>query len=325
MHEQARRLYEQRAYAELVELLGALDQAELLQAPQLGFWLADARRRTGQAQPALALTRALKAPARRAGLPRLVLDLLNLEGMLCFETGDVAGAELCWRELLEQASRVQLAEFIARANNNLGIIYTVHVRPFEAISCYERAIAAYRTLGLRRGIAQSCQNLGITYRELGHADQADSNFVHALHYAQQDGSTDEMARAEQERALGIYLARRDARLARVTAQRALQKFEALRDPVGYSDTLRVMAMIELGERNYDAAEEHVHRALEQAPAGHRLLEAELLEVLAGIQRARGEEQDAVEARQRAAALFEQLGVQPWGSAFRARINQLCSQ
>ena len=142
MNEQARRLYEQRAYAELEQLLGGYDQAELLRAPQLGFWLADARRRLGQTQAALELTRALRTSARRAGIPRLELDLLNLEGMLRFETGDVDGAERTWRELLAQASREQQAEFVARANNNLGIIYTVQVRPLEAISCYERAIAA---------------------------------------------------------------------------------------------------------------------------------------------------------------------------------------
>ena len=323
MYEQARRLYEQRAYSELEQLLGALDEAELLREPQLGFWLADARRRLGQTKAALTLTRALRTPARRAGIPRLELDLLNLEGMLCFETGDVEGAEHSWRELLAQASRAGQDEFVARANNNLGIIYTVHVRPLEAISAYNRAIAAYRSLGMQRGIAQSCQNLGITYRELGKADAADESFACALSYAKADGSTDEMARAEQERALNIYIARRDARLARVTARRALQKFEDLKDPIGSADTLRVLAMIELGDRNYDVALEQVQRALEMArAAGHRFLEAELLEVLSAIEHARGDHAAARQARSTAADLFEQLRLTLWGAAFRQRVEQL---
>jgi tetratricopeptide (TPR) repeat protein len=323
MFEQARRLYEQRAYAELVDLLGALDLQELLRQPQLGFFLADAQRRLGHTQAALELAIALRGPARRAGIPRLELDLLNLEGMLRFETGSVAGAEQCWRELLNEASRHALEEFVARANNNLGIIYTVQARPVEAISCYERAIAAYRTLGMRRGIAQSCQNLAITYRELGRSDEADEHFVSALDYAKQDGSTDEMARAEQERALGIYLARRDARLARLTAQRALERFEQLKDPVGTGDTLRVLAMIELGEGNLDSAQQHVARALEKARAtGHQFLEAEAQEVAAAIYQRRGDAAAADAARSVATSLFQQLRVEAWGNAFRERVAQL---
>jgi tetratricopeptide (TPR) repeat protein len=320
---QARALYERRAYQELAELLEPVPLAELRVHAQLGFWLADARRRLGKTQAALELAEAIAVGARRSGIERLEHDRLNLEGMLRFESGDVSGAEQSWSELLSQASAAGNDEFIARANNNLGIICTLQVRPFEAVTFYQRAVTAYRCLGLRRGIAQSHQNLAITYRELGHMDEADEHFQTAQRYAQEDGSMDELARAENERALLIYLARRDAPLARATAKRALRRFAALNDPREFGDTLRVLAMIDLGDGDLPAARTHAEHALEHArSAGHRLLEAEVLEVIAGVETRTENEEAATEAQTRAQEIFDSLNAPAWGKSFRDRVQQL---
>src|SRR5688500_10584494 len=283
MIERARVLYNQRAYRRLADHIDVLPGEDLPTRPQLGFWLADAWRRLGRTQAALELDVAITTACRYSGIARLEQDRLNLEGMLRFETGDVWGAESAWRELVAHATDARDDEFIARANNNLGIIYTLQARPMEAASCYERAVASYRMAGLRRGIAQSHQNLAITYRELGQSAEADDHFAAAIRYAWDDGSEDEIARAEQERALLIYYSRNDARLARATVKRALLRFSRIADPLGFADALRALAMIELGEKELAAAHRHAEHALEHAKkAGHRLLEAELLEVLAGI-------------------------------------------
>ena len=322
---QARALYDGRAYQELADLLGPLPPEALQESPQLGFWLADSWRRTGKTHAALELTEAIAGPARRSGIDRLEADRLNLEGMLRFETGDITGAEESWKELLAQASTVGSTEFIARASNNLGIICTLQVRPLEAVGCYQRAIAAYRLIGLRRGIAQSYQNLAITYRELGQMDEADGHFQTAQRYALEDGSMDELARAENERALLIYIARGDAPLARATAKRALRRFAALNDPREFGDTLRVLAMIDLGDGDLQSARTHAERALEHARStGHRLLEAEALEVLAGLQSRAGDVEDAEEGRSVAAQIFREYNAPAWGEAFRARIKQLAN-
>jgi tetratricopeptide (TPR) repeat protein len=320
---QARWLYVRRAYQELAELLEPVPLDDLRVHAQLGFFLADARRRLGKTQAALELTEAIAAGARRSAIERLEQDRLNLEGMLRFEIGDVAGAEQSWSELLSHASTTGNTEFIARANNNLGIICTLQVRPHEAIACYQRAVSAYRLLGLRRGMAQSYQNLAITYRELGRMAEADQHFQNAQRYAQEDGSMDELARAENERALLIYLERRDAPLARATARRALRRFAQLSDPREFGDTLRVLAMIDLGDGDLPAARNHAEHALEHARiAGHRLLEAEVLEVLAGVESRASNEEAAKDAHTRAAEIFESLNAPAWGQAFRTRIRQL---
>jgi tetratricopeptide (TPR) repeat protein len=326
LSELARPLYEQRAYQELADLLEPVPVEDLRAYPQFGFWLADAWRRLGKTKAALELTQSIAAAARMSCIERLEYDRLNLEGMLRFETGDIAGAEQVWSDLLARASTSDSTEFIARANNNLGIICTLQVRPFEAVTCYQRAVTAYRLLGLRRGIAQSHQNLAITYRELGHMDEADEHFQTAQRYAQEDGSMDEMARAENERALLIYLARRDAPLARATAQRALRRFAALNDPREFGDTLRVLAMIELGAGDLLAARAHAEHALEHARAtGHRLLEAEVIEVIAGVDSIAGNEDAAREAHSHAEEIFLSVNAPAWGASFRTRVQALSKQ
>ncbi|MGQ0816361.1 MAG: tetratricopeptide repeat protein [Gemmatimonadota bacterium] len=323
LHASARALYEQRQYAPLDELLAPLDERELEAAPYLGFWLADAWRRLGRQPNALALVEKISVASRRSGIPRLELDRLNLEGMLRFETGDIRGAESLWRELLARAGAESSAEFSARANNNLGIICTLQARTPEAVMCYQRALSAYHAIGAQRGLAQSHQNLAITYRELERFDSADDHFAEAMRFARSSGSEDELARAEQERALLIYVARRDAGLARASVRRALARFAALNDPGGISDASRVVAMIELGEGNLHATHEQADKALAWArEVGHLLLEAELLEVLAAAARKEGNEGHALTIERAADATFARLHAPVWGLRLRQLMSRL---
>jgi tetratricopeptide (TPR) repeat protein len=319
----ARALYDQRQYAELAELLTPLRDELIEAAPSAAFYLADAWRRLGKQPMALDLVDSLSTASRRSGIPRLELDRLNLEGMLRFETGNIAGAEASWRELLARAGDAVSEDFTARANNNLGIIYTLQVRTPEAVMSYQRAVSAYKSFGSMRGLAQSHQNLGITYRALQLYDEADTHFEESMRFARVGNNEDELARAEQERALLIYLRGRDAGLARVTVRRAIGRFTSLADPLGVSDSMRVLAIIELGEGDVDTARQHGEDALLTArEAGHLLLEAELLEVLAAAARKRADSTRANELEQQATAAFVQLHASDWGAGLRETIRRL---
>ena len=316
--ERARALYDQRRYAELAELLAPVREQLAETSVYSAFYLADAWRRLGKQSAALELVYSFAAASKRSGIARLELDRLNLEGMLRFETGDINGAEQSWRELLARAGQENNADFTARANNNLGIIYTLQARAPEAVMSYQRALSAYRSLGSTRGLAQAHQNLAITYRALEQYDNAEDHFEQAIRHAHASKSYDEVARAEQERALLIYLRGRDARLATVTVQRAIGRFSSLNDPVGVSDAVRVLAMIELGEGQTGAARDHGEEALRQARAvGHLLLEAELLEVLAAVARKQDDAARAAELENTAATVFEKLHAPAWGERVRA--------
>jgi tetratricopeptide (TPR) repeat protein len=315
--ERARHLFARHQWQELDALLGALSREELRAQPELGYWLADTWRRLGRQTEALDLLDEVTPSIKRSGVPRLALARLNLLGMLRFETGDIPAAEAAWRDLLAEASSERDEEYVARANNNLGIIYTLHGRPAEAIACYERAITSYRQLGLARHIAQSHQNLAITYRDMAHYQKADEHFLSAIRYATDAGSEDEVARAEQERSLLMYLAGRDAPMARATVTRALTRFASLGDPVGHADSLRVLAMVELGEGERQTAIGHAQDALAAArSAHHALLEAEVMEVLAGAGVDREEMESLAEEK------FGSVGASEWGRRFRSVVQAL---
>ena len=100
-------------------------------------------------------------------------------------------------------------------------------------------------------------------------------------------------------------------------------FSTLSDPIGVSDSARVLAMIELGEGDAASAQQHGEAALETARAsGHLLLEAELLEVLAGVAHRRADTVVATELESRAAELFGRLHALAWGQRFRQTVQRL---
>ena len=323
LEQRAALLHESREYAAVATLLEAQDADLIASSAQLAFWLADAWRRLGRGSDALGVLRAAAREFARLGEHPLERHRLNLEGMLHFEAGSVTRAETCWRALLAAASDANDDDFVARANNNLGVIYTLHGRAQEAVACYARALAAYRRIGRRRGIAQAHQNLGITYRELEFAREADHHFLQAIRYAAADGSTDEIARAEQERALLIYLSRHDAPLARATAQRALRRFETLQERGGAADAMRVLGMIELGDGDWNRAAALLDDAVARARELHLpLLEAESLEALAVVAERSGDDALPAQLRANAEQIFAQLGASAWGRRTRERVERL---
>lgn len=323
--ERARTLHEARDYPALVALLSPLDAAGRLDEPELRFLLADAWDVVGEGDRALEQVERLAPVCARRGNDDLHRKRLNLEGILRFERGDIAGAESAWRKMLDAASRAGDEDFVARANNNLGIICTLQGRQAEALACYERALAAYRRLGYLRGLAQAHQNVAITYRELGFGHEADAHFRHAITYARAAGSEDELARAEQERALYFLYMRRDARLADTTARRALHRFRALTEPGGEGEVQRVLGIIALAEDRRTAAREHLDAAVTFARSSHRrLLLAEALEALAALDLVEGDEAAAHARREEAAGIFEALGAAAWGERIRLRMTAVAA-
>jgi hypothetical protein len=101
------------------------------------------------------------------------------------------------------------------------------------------------------------------------------------------------------------------------------RFTALNDPIGVSDSVRVLAMIELGEGNLQDARTHAESALTDTQrVGHLLLEGELLEVLAAIARKADESGHAAKLEAEASVSFEKARAPAWGERFRALTAEL---
>jgi tetratricopeptide (TPR) repeat protein len=320
----ARELYEARDYAGLVLLLSPLRRAELVAAAELGFLLADAWQRTGDRAAALALLEELEPACARRGNDRLSRNVVNLQGVVLFGLGKLAEAERAWRRLMSASSRAEDENFVARSNNNLGVIYTLLGDRVAALVSYGRAITAYQRLGYLRGLAQAHQNKAITYREMDHWREAEHHFQRAIDYATADGSPDEVARAKQERAL-LLCYEGERRLAEVTARHALSRWEQLGDPAGIGDTRRVLGTVALADQRLAMAEQEAGQALAIAHTTHNtLLEAEIHELLAAVEGARAGGAAGESHLARADELFASMGAERWGAQLRDRLRRLAA-
>lgn len=316
----ARTLVAAREYGRVAELLAPLPLEALLAEPELGALRAESLRRGGDRAAALRLVEALRPVCLRRGNDALLRTVLNLEGILYFEQGEIPRAETSWRRLLDAASRARDEEFVARANQNLGIIFTLTGRRESALATYERAIVSYRRLGHLRGLAQAHQNLAIIYREMDFPREAEQAFRRAAAYAREDGSEDEVARAEQEWAL-LMAVNGDFALARATADRALARFHELGEPGAAAEVERVLGVIALWQGRPREAARHLSDALGTARAtGLRLLEAETLEALAALALMEHDPEGARSLQAEARTLFASLHAEGWGEQLRARMQ-----
>jgi tetratricopeptide (TPR) repeat protein len=323
---EARELEVRGDHPGIVALLGELVTAELLAEPELGFLLATALRRVGEARRAFELTLALAEPCAHPGRSWLERRRLNLEAALHFDRGGVAAAAERWSELVEAASDAGDDTMLSNACNNLGVAYTLLAQPNEALASYARALAAAQRLGDRRGIAQAHHNLAIAYRELGRLREAAEHFERAAADAACIGNVEILGRAEEERALALLDAG-EVQLAEATAARALARFRGRGDRLGEGEALRVLGIIALAHKQAAHARAQLWEALRLARAAKaRLLEAEILEALATVGDVPGvwDRVDASSMRTDAEAIFRSMGAEAWGDRVRARLASLVS-
>lgn len=125
----------------VVSALGTLPEAELLAEPELGYLLANALRRTGEAGRAGHLVRALAGPCERRGRDRLWLERINLEAALAFDAGALDVALAGWAAVVDAATAADDAELLRRAHNNLGVIHTLLGQWEAALTHYGRALS----------------------------------------------------------------------------------------------------------------------------------------------------------------------------------------
>ena len=303
----ARRLYAAHDWAELVRWAGQLPRASFSAAPELCFRYIDALRRVGNTDAALALADEIEPAVRRTADHRLLLEFVNVRGVICFELGRMPDAETWFGELLERATEWEDDDFAARAANNLGVLANIRGRKELALTGYQRALAAYFRLGYDRGLAQTHHNLAVSYRDLGFDRDADAHLQRAIRYARRSGSDDVIAFAESERA-NLRARSGDHRFAERLGRSAIRRFEALGDPLGRADALRVLAAAARAAGNDDLAAVRLSEALQVAEAhSDALLRAEVQRDRGLLLRDGGSREDARAALLDSATHFDLIG------------------
>jgi tetratricopeptide (TPR) repeat protein len=313
---EARDLVARREWRTLAERGALLARDQLVDEPELGYHCANAWIRTGAVERALEVAREIEPRLRLGGDRRLGLQATNLLGALLFEAGLTTEADDKFGELLERATEAQDDELAARASNNLGVLANVRGERERALTCYQRALASYQRLGYIRGLAQTHYNLGMAYREIRFAEEADAHYARAIGFAEQTGSEDVIGLAESDRGL-LCVQTGDPEKGGALARRARDRFAALGDPVRAAEAVRVVAAAERALSRLDEARRLLDEALAAARAhSNVLLLAELQRDRGLVLRDLGDESGAREALLDAVDHFTRLGASADADATR---------
>lgn len=305
IRESARALAARGAWRAVRSLLVGEPASE--REPDLLLLAAEADLRLGMPREAAERLGTGWAALGRAGDGAALRRANNLLGAAAFELGNLEESHAAFSRALELASADGDHLLVARATNNLGAIANLRGQREAALAHFQLAIPAYQQLGHAVGLAESCHNLAIAYRDARALDTADEYERRAIEFAREGGSAHLGVMALAGRA-ELSLLRGDAAMAKVRALAAAAECRVLNDPIGEADALRLAGESRLALGDTDGA----HATLDEAVAiatqhGAALVRGEALRARARLHLARGARHAALADAQSALEVFEQLG------------------
>jgi tetratricopeptide (TPR) repeat protein len=183
-------------------------------------------------------------------------------------------------------------------------------------------MAGYTREGNQRGLAQTHFNVGLSFRDLGYAADADAHYRRAIDFAAATQTDDVLALAETERA---YLRARsgDGELAENLARRALDRFEEIGDPNGRAQATFVLAAAARARGDDALAEERLRTAMALAVAHEDvLLQAEVQRDFGFLFRDQGRFGEARDAFAEAVESYARIGSAAEAEALRTILSEL---
>ncbi|MBI4503777.1 MAG: tetratricopeptide repeat protein [Gemmatimonadetes bacterium] len=306
LHE-AQALADAGRYAELLGYLEGRSQEELEQSPMLALLCGIGHTRLGRLDLGQQWAMVALSRARVVGDRTLEVRALNVCGAIALERGGINEASHFFTRAQEEAMQDNDMITVGRCANNLGIIANMQGDYGRAVGAYTRAIAAYQKASYDYGVAESQHNLGITYREQGHLDNAMKAADAAVREAERLGNERFKAQAIAGRA-EIRMARGEAELAIGETRRALAVHRELKDSVRETEDLRILAaalgMMGKTEEARELFRDVIDHATEQQrPLLVAIAQRDLAELLAR----EGEVPAAKKAARAARAMFHRLG------------------
>src|SRR5712691_6020322 len=237
----AQELADAGRYAELLTYLGGRSQEALEQSPMLALLCGIGHSRLGQLEEGEKWAKIALSRARALRDRTLEVRGLNVCGAIALERGGIGEATAFFTQAQDEAMQHNDMATVGRCANNLGIIANMQGDYGRAVGAYTRAIAAYQQARCERGIVESEHNLGITYREQGHLDEAMQAADAAVREAERLGERRLKAQALAGRA-EIRVLRGEPDLAIREAESALALHRELKDAVLETEDQRILAV-----------------------------------------------------------------------------------
>ena len=168
----------------MVQLLSAVVPREVLgDELELVHLLSWGLREIGEFRKSLDLQLEFERAFRLRGNDWLLRWWLLVAGTNWLNVGSAERARESWLECMELASRENDQYSLAWATNNLGGLDSYVGQLGDALSNFQRAIAANQRMGYRRGLALAYHNTADIYNQMGRYDEAVSTIGRAYDYA----------------------------------------------------------------------------------------------------------------------------------------------
>jgi tetratricopeptide (TPR) repeat protein len=294
-------LFRRRDFAAVEHLLAPISEDLLHHDLELSIKLAAAWSARYRNSEAKAILLALREGVSESGDETLVRRWQNLLAIQLFIAGDLQHAMQILEDCLGSAERARHHRIVAQASNGLGIIAAQLGQVELAVQHTQRALTAWQRLGDKYGVASAHHNLGTVLREWGQLEEAASHFLLAEEYFTEIGSPDDLVISSAERALLLVSLRDGAlgeRVARKALKRcdeidaadyvraavnkvlgtillvtrqlraSRERLVAARELIDATEGLSMkaeiheeIAILELLEANYDAADKHKSTSL----------------------------------------------------------------
>ena len=249
----------------------------------------------------------------QAGLARALTTLGGQAG----RRGDFKKAEAFYSEALEIVQATGNLKEQARARTSLAILYDRFGRLNDGLALKEEVLENYRNRDVRKGVAVTLENLGISLLKMGRLKEARERFTEA---AREFGAVgDQIGQAWAPYWEGrVWIDLGELDLARASFRRAIEAAEQRPEGGLGTDATFELARVALAAGDLDAAEQHATFTLEAYQRHQPLVAAESRVLLARVL-AQGEDfERAIELTAEALQVFKE-------AASRHRIVQARSE
>jgi tetratricopeptide (TPR) repeat protein len=306
-----RELTRTRQYWELERRLLALPRKLLLSEPELGEHLSLAWLHLRKTTEGINYTLELLKETYRQQNTFRCRRLELLASLLFSQAGRLDEGEEAVQRCMLDLDWNQPSKLVAGANNSWGAIRNMKGDWDAAILYMQRALAIYRQIGHRLGIAAVTHNIGLSYRQRGQYEDAENYYLAASVYYSAYGTVEEHAFTQAERSLAV-LGLGDIELAEFMARRALESCRRLANRELLCETLRILAIVLRTKGQARDARDLLRESFSYARScGYIQMKAEVHLELGLVEHDLRNNQTAIRHLLRAQRWFRAMGASEW--------------